>query len=57
MPAAQARDERFKIATELLALNLRETATWPVAEQEKMRAIMRNLSDLQQWAKRHGQAT
>ena len=50
----QARDERFKIATELLALNLREAATWPTRQQEQLRLAMKALTDVQQWCKRHG---
>jgi hypothetical protein len=50
----QVRDERFKIATELLALNLREAATWPTRQQEQLRLAMKALTDVQTWCRHHG---
>jgi hypothetical protein len=49
----QVRDERLKIASELLALNIHETALLPVAQQEKLRIAMRCLTDVQTWCRHH----
>jgi hypothetical protein len=52
MPAKQARDERFKIATEMLALNMKEIALLPTQQQEQVRLAMQALLKVQEWCKR-----
>jgi hypothetical protein len=53
LPATQVRDERLRIASEMLALTLKETALLPVRQQEQVRLAMRALVDVQTWCKAH----
>ena len=53
MPQAAIRDARLKIASDLLALTLKETALLPVAQQQRVRQAVRALTEVQQWCKAH----
>jgi hypothetical protein len=53
LPATQIRDERLRIASELLALTLRDTALLPVRQQERVREAVKALQAVQQWCKTH----
>jgi hypothetical protein len=56
LPPDQVRQKRIELASEMLALSLREAAGWPVAEQQKLRTAMRCLADVRQWCKHHPEA-
>jgi hypothetical protein len=53
IPATQVRDERLKIATEMLTLTLRETALLPARQQEDVREAVKRLQAVQEWCKAH----
>jgi len=53
LPAPQIRDERLKMASELLALTLRETALLPTRQQEDVREAVKRLQAVQRWCKDH----
>jgi len=53
MPATQVRDERLQIASEMLALTLKETALLPVRQQQQVRQAVQALHEVQQWCKNH----
>jgi hypothetical protein len=55
MDPQQVRNERLKIARELLALTLRDVAVLPTRQQEQVRQAMRNLTDVQQWCRTHSE--
>jgi hypothetical protein len=53
LPATQIRDERLKIASELLSLTLKETALLPTRQQEDVREAVKRLQRVQQWCRAH----
>lgn len=53
LPATQVRDERLRIASEMLALTLKDTALLPVRQQQQVRQAVRALQEVQQWCKTH----
>ena len=53
MPQAQIRDERLRIASEMLALTLKDTALLPVRQQQQVRQAVKALHEVQQWCKIH----
>jgi hypothetical protein len=53
LPPEQVRNKRLELATDMLALTLKEVGLLPVKQQEQVRAAMRNLTDVQQWCQRH----
>jgi hypothetical protein len=53
LPATQIRDERLRIASEMLALTLRDTALLPVRQQERVREAVKALQAVQQWCRDH----
>jgi hypothetical protein len=53
MDPQQVRNERLKIASDLLALTLRDIAVLPTRQQEQVRQAMRNLVEVQQWCRDH----
>lgn len=52
MSPQQVHQERLKIAVEMLALNLKETALLPVKQQQQVRQAMTALTDVWQWCQR-----
>jgi hypothetical protein len=48
----QVRNERLKLASDMLALTLRDIALLPT-KQQQVRLAMRALTDVQQWCKTH----
>ena len=53
LPATTVRDERLKIASELLALTLRDTALLPTRQQEDVREAVKRLQAVRQWCQTH----
>jgi hypothetical protein len=53
MPATQVRDERLRIAAEMLSLTLKDTALLPVRQQQQVRQAVKALHEVQQWCKMH----
>jgi hypothetical protein len=53
MPATQVRDERLRIAAEMLSLTLKDTALLPVRQQQPVRQAVKALHEVQQWGKAH----
>jgi hypothetical protein len=53
MDPHQIRNERLRIASDLLALALRDVAVLPTKQQEQVRLAMKALVDVQQWCKAH----
>ena len=53
IPSAKVRDERLRIASEMLALTLRDTALLPVRQQQQVRQAVRALQEVQQWCRSH----
>jgi hypothetical protein len=49
----QIRNERIKIASDLLALTLRDVAVLPVAQQQRVRQAVKALVEVQQWCLAH----
>jgi hypothetical protein len=53
LPATQVRDERLRIASEMLALTLKDTALLPVRQQERVREAVKALQAVRQWCRDH----
>jgi hypothetical protein len=53
LPATQVRDERLRIAADMLALTLKETAVLPTRQQEDVREAVKRLQAVQHWCKAH----
>ena len=53
LPASKVRDERIRVASELLALTLKDLALLPVKQQQYVREAVRALQQVQQWCKTH----
>ena len=53
LPQAKVRDERLRIASEMLALTLRDAATMPVHQQQQVRQAVKALHEVRQWCKNH----
>jgi hypothetical protein len=53
LPATQVRDARLRIASEMLALTLKDTALLPVRQQQQVRQAVKALHEVQQWGKAH----
>jgi hypothetical protein len=53
IPAVRVRDERLRIASEMLALTLRDTALLPVRQQQQVRQAVRALQEVTQWCRTH----
>ena len=54
LPADRIRDERLKIAQDMLALSLRDTAAvLPVRVQQLMRRAVLALREVEAWCQRH----
>jgi hypothetical protein len=53
LPQATIRDERLKLATEMIALTHKDVGLMLVKQQEQVRLAMKALTDVQTWCKRH----
>jgi hypothetical protein len=53
LPASQVRDERLRIALEMLSLTLRDAAVLPTQQQEQVREAVTALQAVQRWCKAH----
>lgn len=53
MPAATIRDQRLKLASDMLALTLRDVATMPTPQQEAVREAVKHLQRVQAWCQSH----
>jgi hypothetical protein len=49
----QVRDERLRIASDMLALTLRDAAGMPVPQQEDLREAVKRLQRVQAWCSEH----
>jgi hypothetical protein len=56
-PPEWVRDQRLQLATDMLALALRDVAVLPTRQQEQVRLAMKALVDVQQWCRAHAQET
>ncbi len=53
LPTTKVRDERLRIASEMLALTLKDLALLPVKQQQYVRQAVRALQEVQQWCRAH----
>ena len=53
LPAPQVLDERLRIASDMLALTLRDAAGLPTGQQDALREAVTRLQAVQAWVKLH----
>ena len=53
LPPDQVRNKRLELATDLLSLALRDVATLPTRQQERVRVAVRELQAVQQCCRAH----
>jgi hypothetical protein len=53
LPPHEVRNQRLRLAAEMLALALRETAGLPVRQQTQVREAMKALTSVTQWCEHH----